>query len=195
MFGFGLNYFSYPINPIMNFFTRQIPFFGGYFPQYPQYPQYTKYSQYGNRQPVSIFQREHTTYHAGKGDLLVQNALRGLPLNAPEPPMCARYVKNAIVNSGLGNYVNGTGEETQYMLRNNMNFMEVGVKGNALSNIPKGTAVVYDAFDTVRLKDGTTKQIGEFGHVLLAKGDGTGISDRLESEIPISDNAHVFIPV
>ena len=146
--------------------------------------------------PVSVFnKREHTTYNEAKGDLLIQNALRGLPSKNPDPPMCAKYVKNAVVNSGLGRYEQGNGEQAKYMFRNNLNFMEVKVKGSELQNLPKGTAIVYDAKDYVSTPEGKHFQIGENGHVLLKDEGNKGYSDRFESFIPQSDRAYAFIPV
>lgn len=143
----------------------------------------------------SIFHNQNQTYNRAKGERLVQNALKGLPQKPPKEPLCAKYVKTAVVNSGLGNYVYGNGEEAKYMFRNNPNFKEYTAKGKDLKHLPAGAVVVYDANERVSDTNGNEKRIGKFGHVLFAKGDGTGISDRKENFIPVTDNAYVFIPV
>lgn len=152
---------------------------------------------YYNQQPQSIFQMARpTTYNQAKGETLVQNAIAGLPEENPDPPMCARYVKNAVVNSGLGRYIYGNGEDSKYMFRGNMNFLEIPVTGEQLQKLPAGSPIVYDAGTPVYYSDGSEGQVGEFGHVMFAKGDGkTGISDRPE-EIPMADSGvYAFIPV
>lgn len=164
---------------------------------------------YRNRQPVSIFQQSRPTwqtnlsyksrpinssYNKAKGDLLIKNALAGLPDFEENPPMCARYVKNAIVNSGLGVYVNGNGEQAKYMLRNNANFKEVPVNALNMSKMPKGTVFVYDAGEPVYYADGSTGVIGEHGHVTFKYTADTSISDRME-DLPLSNHAYAFIPV
>lgn len=134
-------------------------------------------------------------YNKAKGEAIAKNAIAGLPTIPPETPLCARYVKKAIVNTGLGSYINGNGEQTKYMLRQNLNFKEVKVKGEDLANLPAGSVIIYDAFDKGTYPDGNPFQIGEYGHTLIAKGDGTGISDRPENSIIPSDRAYSFIPV
>ncbi len=186
--------FNCYFNPFMNYYMQfgllqsvlnQPNYYANSYYQYPD-------NQYFN----SIFAMNRPTgYNAAKGDVLVRNALAGLPSQNPEVPLCARYVKNAVVNSGLGNYVYGNGQDSKYMFRGNQNFMEVKVSGSDLPNLPKGSAIVYDAFDVVKDPNGNYSQIGENGHVLFVGENHTGISDRLESFIPQSDRAYVFIPV
>ena len=165
---------------------------------YPSFAMSNNYQMggYYNQQPQSIFQMQRpTTYNSAKGEYLVQNAIAGLPDENPDPPMCARYVKNAVVNSGLGKYVLGNGKDAKYMFRGNMNFMEVKASAKDLQNLPAGSVICYDAYTPVSFSDGTQGQISEYGHVMFAKGDGkNGISDRME-EIPMTDRAYAFIPV
>lgn len=144
----------------------------------------------------SIFtQRKHHTYNKAKAELLLENAEKGLPDTDPVPPLCARYVKNAIVKSGLGTYINGNGEQAKYMLRNNLNFKEVKVRNSKdLERLPKGTVLVYDANTPVEYKDGSTDRICEDGHVAFKTDRNTIISDRIE-EMPLTDRAYAFIPV
>ena len=156
-------------------------------------------------QPVNPFSNSNFAYQRAnsafntisqrdiKGKILFQNALSGIPSVSPEPPMCARYVKNAIVNSGLGIYEYGNGEQTKYMLRRNPNFVEVKVKGEDLKNLPEGTVITYDAYDSCVDDAGRSYNVGENGHVVI-KGKGEcAISDRFEDFIIPSDNAHIFL--
>lgn len=134
-------------------------------------------------------------YNKSKGELLAENVVEGLPTNRdPKNPLCARYVKNAIVKSGLGPYIKGNGEYCKYILRANQNFKEVKVKGSELTSLPAGSIIVYDAYDKFIDEDGNQRQIGKDGHVLVSLGDGRGCSDIIEA-IPQSDRAYTFIPI
>lgn len=187
-------------NPVMAYFAQFNPF--NYcvtvnpFQSYGFYNNHYSNNYQNNNKINSVFtQNIPLTYNKAKGEMIYQNSINYLPSETPNPPMCARYVKNAVVRSGLGNYVLGNGEESKYMYRRNLNFREIKVPGKELSKIPRGTIVVYDANDIVKDPNGNINQIGEYGHTLIANGDGTGASDRFEPYIPISDNAYVFIPV
>lgn len=182
MFNFGYNFFGFS-NPFMNFFMPFNP--------------YNMAFQWQTNNSIFTANKfnQDMPYNKAKGEALARNAIAGLPSTPPETPLCARYVKNAIVNTGLGSYINGNGEQTKYMLRQNLNFKEVKVKGEDLANLPAGSVVVYDAFDKGTYSDGNPFQIGKNGHTLIAKGDGTGISDRPEDSIIPSDRAYAFIPV
>ena len=180
-----LNYF-----PVINSF-RPCSFYDNLY----QNNYYSNVYQNNNRINSVFTQNAPKSYNSTKGEILYRNSINYLPSKPLNPPMCARYVKNTVVRSGLGNYVLGNGEQSKYMFRTNLNFREIKVPGNELKNLPKGTVVVYDANDIIKDPQGNIGQIGEDGHVLFTHGDGTGSSDRLEPYIPISDNAHVFIPV
>lgn len=180
MFNFGCNFYGFN-NPFMNFFMPFNPYYMA--------PQANNSIFALNRH------NQDMPYNKAKGEALARNALAGLPSTPPKTPLCARYVKNAIVNTGLGSYINGNGEQTKYMLRQNLNFKEVKVKGEDLTKLPAGSVIVYDAFDKGTYPDGTPYQIGENGHVYLALGNGKGASDRPEDSIIPSDRAYAFIPV
>lgn len=194
-------YFGIPYNPIMA--TGNIFNYGFFMPQF-----------YGNVNPFwNIFEnnyvqgrnenfqnsvftaREHNTYNRAKAELLLENARKGLPEKDPVPPLCARYVKNAIVKSGLGVYINGNGEQAKYMLRNNLNFKEVEINSSKdLEKLPKGTVLVYDGNTPVRYSDGSKGILSEDGHVAFKTNRNTIISDRIE-EMPLTNRAYAFIPV
>lgn len=197
-------YFGIPYNPIMSVMA---PFgnmfnYGYAMPQFYANPFQNTFNSYyaqgrNNNVQSSVFQqaRRHNTYNEAKAELLLKNAEEGLPETEPEPPLCARYVKNAIVKSGLGRYINGNGEEAKYMLRNNLNFKEINVRSaKDLERLPKGTVIVYDGNTPVEYKDGSTDYICEDGHVAFKTDRNTIISDRIE-EMPLTDKAYAFIPV
>ena len=66
-------------------------------------------------------------YNEQKGQALAERVLAGLP-KYRNYPLCARYVKEAIRDVGLGPYINGNGEYCKYILRANSNFKEIKVK-------------------------------------------------------------------
>lgn len=124
-------------------------------------------------------------YNKKNGERLAQRVLNGLP-EQRNYPLCARYVKEAIRDTGLGAYVNGNGEYCKYILRANPNFKETKIAGKNLSKLPAGCIIVYDKFDAGYGKD---------GHVEITLGDGRACSDVISEEIEQSDKAYVFIPV
>lgn len=203
-------YFDILYNPIMPIMAQYNMFnFGFAMPQF--YPNqniffnpfesvFNSTCQQGQHEysNVSVFtnqQRQHNTYNKAKADLLLKNAKAGLPETDPVPPLCARYVKNAIVKSGLGEYINGNGEEAKYMLRNNLNFKEVKVhSAKDLERLPKGAVIVYDGNTPVEYKDGKKDTISQDGHVGFKTKRNEIISDRIE-EMPLTNRAYAFIPV
>ena len=132
-------------------------------------------------------------YNSKKGESLAKNVLAGLPQKR-EKALCARFVKNAVVKSGLGPYIDGNGEYCKYIFRANDNFKQISAKGLDFSTLPKGAIVTYDAGTRVSNSQ-KTWNIGEDGHVLISLGNGKGCSDIIDEEIPRSDRAYVFIPV
>ena len=89
------------------------------------------------------------------------------------------------------NQINKSGVKSKV----NPNFKEVKVKGNELASLPKGSVIVYDAFEPYVNKNGEHKKIGQDGHVTVALGNGKACSDVMEDEIVKTDKAYVFIPV
>lgn len=132
-------------------------------------------------------------YNSKKGESLAKNVLAGLPQKR-EKALCARFVKNAVVKSGLGPYIDGNGEYCKYIFKANDNFKQISAKGLDFSTLPKGAVVTYDAGTKVSNSQ-KTWNIGEDGHVLISLGNGKGCSDIIDEEIPRSDRAYVFIPV
>jgi len=198
-------------NPFMNFMPQQSIF--------PMFGPVNYYNSYNNVTAPSIFthnvrrsssvSRPHRTettktvekpskqdkpYNKVNGEKLAQKVVANLPTDRdPEHPMCARYVQNAVVDCGLGEYVKGNGADCKYIFRANPNFKEIKTKD--FSKLPAGSVAVYQAGDKVTFKDGTESEIGENGHVTIALGDGRGCSDIIENEIAYSPRANTFIPV
>lgn len=124
-------------------------------------------------------------YNKKNGERLAQRVLEGLPAERTSP-LCAKYVKEAIRDTGLGPYINGNGEYCKYILRANPNFEETKIAGENLSKLPAGCIIVYDRYDGGYGKD---------GHVEITLGDGRACSDVITEKIEPSDNTYVFIPV
>ncbi len=124
-------------------------------------------------------------YNAQKGQALADRILAGLP-EYRNYPLCAKFVKEAIRDVGLGPYINGNGEYCKYILRANPNFKETKVKGEDFKNLPAGCIIVYDKYDAGYGKD---------GHVEITLGDGRACSDVITEEIEPSKHAYVFVPV
>ena len=145
------------------------------------------------KEPASI-KINGIKYNKKKGKALADRVLAGIPAHN-DYPLCAKYVKEAIRDVGLGPYINGNGEYCKYILRANPNFKETKSKGEDLKTLPAGTVIVYDAYSKCIDAQGEENQFGKDGHVLICLGDKRGCSDRIEETIPISDNAYIFIPV
>lgn len=124
-------------------------------------------------------------YNAQKGQALADRILAGLP-EYRNYPLCAKFVKEAIRDVGLGPYINGNGEYCKYILRANPNFKETKVKGEDFKNLPAGCIIVYDKYDAGYGKD---------GHVEITLGDGRACSDVITEEIEPSKYVYVFVPV
>ena len=196
-YGFSFMNMFNPFINMMNMFMPTNNFYGYNIPINNIWQTQTNlFSSNLNNSIFQINNKQNRQYNSLKGEILAQNVVAGLPTDrAPNNPLCARYVKNAIVNSGLGPYINGNGEFCKYILRANSNFQETKVKGEELNDLPKGSVIVYDANETCTNQNGEEKQIGENGHVTVALGNGKACSDIMEDEILKTDRAYVFIPV
>lgn len=196
-----MNFFNPFVMPNFNIFTP-----GNYYNSYSSYPNQSIFSSNVRRTPrVSTPQRttvksvpktskQDKPYNKVIGEKLAEKVVANLPNDRdPENPMCAKYVKEAVEDCGLGEYIKGNGAHCKYVFRANPNFKEVKFKD--FSNLPTGTVVVYQANDKVTFKDGSTGTIGENGHVTIALKDGRGCSDIIEDEIAYSSKANTFIPV
>lgn len=143
---------------------------------------------------VNSTTKREKSYNKAKGQKLAKTIVENLPTDRdPQNPLCAKYVKIAVQDCGLGEYVNGNGEYCKNIFRANPNFKEI--KSNNFSKLPAGSIIVYDAFDKVTYPNSSTGTVGKDGHVLVALGDGRGCSDIIEDQIGYSKNAYTFIPV
>lgn len=98
---------------------------------------------------------------------------------------CARHVKNAIQNAGLGAYKNGHAYQMPQILAGNKNFKEVSTKGLNLSNLPAGCILVYDK--------NNSNYSGKYGHTEITLGDGTAAAGGITHNI--REGARVYVPV
>ncbi len=138
--------------------------------------------------------KQDKPYNKVNGQKLAKKIVENLPNDRdPENPLCAKYVKEAVEDCGLGEYIKGNGAHCKYVFRANPNFKEIKTKD--FSTLPEGSIIVYQADDKVTFKNGSTGRIGENGHVTIALGDGRACSDIIEDEIAYSSKANTFIPV
>lgn len=124
-------------------------------------------------------------YNQEKGIKLANEAIAGL--RTAQKGYCARAVKSAISDAGLGAYESGNANDIPDILRKNSNFKEVKVKGSDLAKLPAGCVIAYDK--------GAAGYSRQYGHVEI-KGEGNqAISFFVNDNIKPSDNVTVFVPV
>lgn len=100
---------------------------------------------------------------------------------------CARYVKTAISNTGLGAYASGHAYQQADALENNKNFKEISVSSKDLKKLPAGCVLVYDR--------GAAGYSKNYGHMEVTLGNGKAASDFVTNNIRQSDRVSVFVPV
>lgn len=98
---------------------------------------------------------------------------------------CAKYVRTALDNTGLGTGERGDGYEYANILSRNPNFKEVSTNNLNLSSLPAGCILVYDK--------GVSGYSRNAGHVEVTLGNGQAVSDGVTNNI--RNGARVFIPV
>ena len=98
---------------------------------------------------------------------------------------CARNVKEAIEDAGLGRYESGHGYQVADILADNKNFKEVSAKNIDLSSLPAGCVLVYDR--------GVSGYSSQYGHTEITLGNGTAASGGITHNI--RQGARVFMPV
>ncbi len=130
-------------------------------------------------------QLEDVNYDEAKAKDLVNSALT----NAESKPIgyCARYVKNAIANTGLGAYQSGHAYQCDDVLAGNSNFKEINVSGSDLKKLPAGCVIVYDR--------GAAGYSSQYGHIEITTGKGNAVSDFVSRTIKESNDVRVFVPV
>ena len=98
---------------------------------------------------------------------------------------CARYVKVAIRDAGLGTYQSGDGYQMSEVLRRNSHFKEVATNSVDVHNLPAGCVIVFNR--------GSQGYDSQYGHVEITTGDGRGVSDGITNNLRKPDA--IFVPV
>lgn len=96
---------------------------------------------------------------------------------------CARHVKEAIQDAGLGKYESGHAYKLADILSDNKNFKEVRV--DSVKTLPAGCVLVYDK--------GTAGYSSQYGHTEITLGNGTASSGGITRNL--REGARVFVPV
>lgn len=97
---------------------------------------------------------------------------------------CARYVKDAISDAGLGSWVPGHAYQMDDILRRNPNFREIPASTNVKS-LPAGCVLVFN--------QGSRGYSSKYGHTEITDGKGHGISDGITRNLRQPDA--IFMPV
>jgi len=97
---------------------------------------------------------------------------------------CARYVKRAIEDAGLGAYKNGHAYNMTSILKDNKNFKEIS-SATPLDTLPAGCVIVYGK--------GVGGHSSEYGHTEITAGNGKVVSDGIR-EVGKRPSA-IFMPV
>lgn len=99
---------------------------------------------------------------------------------------CARYVKIAIRDAGLGAYPDGHAYQMIEPLRQNKNFKEISTEGVNLKQLPAGCVLVYGK--------GVSDYSNKYGHIELTLGNGKAVSDGTTDNLYKKPSA-IFMPV
>ena len=99
---------------------------------------------------------------------------------------CARYVKNAIKEAGLGAYVSGHAFQMAGIMRKNNNFRELSPYQVDVNKLPAGCVLVYGK--------GVSGYNSKYGHVEITTGDGRAVSDGITKSVHKKPTA-IFMPV
>lgn len=128
---------------------------------------------------------EDVGYNSSLGKKLAQSAVAAAgPRSSKE---CAKHVSDAMASCGvLGE--RGHAYQLEYTLRKNNNFKEIKItSADELKNLPAGCVVVYPR--------GAAGYSSEYGHVEIAMGNGSGVSDFVNKNMKYSPDVKVFVPV
>ena len=124
-------------------------------------------------------------YNAKKGVKLANEAIDGLKY--AQKGYCARAVKTAIQDAGLGSYESGHAYQCPDILKRNPNFKEVKVKGSDLDKLPAGCILAYNR--------GDAGYNPYYGHIEIKGQRNQAIHYTVNNNIKESDNVRVFVPV
>ncbi len=122
-------------------------------------------------------------YNNAQGEKLAKTALKN---QVGFSNSCAKYVKDAIEDSGLGAYESGHGYQMDEILRKNPNFKELDVASvTNLNDLPAGCVLVYEK--------GKSGYSSTYGHTEITTGDGRGVSDGITNNLRAP--SAIFYPV
>ena len=121
-------------------------------------------------------------YSAKAGEKLANTALQQ---SVGFTGFCAKYVKNAVEQAGLGNYELGHAYQMPSILRHNKNFKELSTDID-VNKLPAGCILVYD-----KGAEGYSKK---YGHTEITTGDGRAVSDGITENLYKKPSA-IFMPV
>lgn len=178
----GINYPQYNFNRNYDFTTNQYPTVT--LPTFAQSPSLTFSSKtYKN----DLFTEKSNAdfikdYNASKGKKLAKTALNN---SVGWSGYCAKYVKTAIEDVGLGQYESGHAYQMTDILEDNPNFKKVSTQNIKVDDLPTGCVLVYDK--------GVQGYSKDYGHVEITTGDGRGVSDGITHNL--RKPSAVFIPV
>ncbi len=133
---------------------------------------------------TKIKPKQKIRYNAKKGKKLAQ-IIATRSSEGGFDNYCARNVKKAIEDAGLGEYKNGDAYQMAEILSKNKNFKEISTKNINLSTLPAGCVLVYDK--------GVAGYSSKYGHTEITLGDGTAASGGITHNI--KRGARVFMPV
>ena len=147
-----------------------------------------KSSNYANLKPstTTTIAEVAKIYNKEKGEKLAAATINGLQNS--QKGYCARAVKTAIANAGLGSYQSGNADDMPSILKNNTaNFKEVSIAAKDIKKLPAGCILCY--------APGDVGYNPKYGHTETTDGNGNAISFYVNSNIKESDNVRVFVPV
>ena len=121
-------------------------------------------------------------YNANKGQKLATTALNN---SVGWSGYCAKYVKTAIKDAGLGNYTSGHAYQMTDILNNNSNFRQISTTGVNVDDLPAGCILVFNK--------GAQGYSSQYGHVEITTGDGRAVSDGITNNL--KKPSAIFIPV
>ena len=173
----SLNLFNF--TPSNFSFMPTIPKFSSLFSDFNfKTPSLTNFSSTNNNK-ISF---KDADYNKQKGEKLAKTVRRNAVGFQGD---CAKYVRIALEQSGLGTGERGDGYEYAGILSRNENFKEISTSGINLSNLPAGCVLVYNR--------GTSGYSRQYGHVEITLGNGKAVSDGITNNI--RKGARVFVPV
>lgn len=123
-------------------------------------------------------------YNPNKGLSLAKSVLSNV--HNRSTGYCARYVKTAVSQSGLGAYESGHAYQLVDSFENNKNFKEISINPKDLTKLPAGCIIVYDK--------GAAGYSKNYGHIEVTLGNGKAASDFITNNIRQSNNINVFVP-